>query len=30
VAVIDHFEGNTVVQRLPYPGRPHGVDHAHP
>lgn len=27
LAVIDHKDGNTVVQRLPYPGRPHGVDH---
>jgi DNA-binding beta-propeller fold protein YncE len=26
VAVIDHSEGNRVVQRLLYPGRPHGVD----
>jgi hypothetical protein len=25
VAVIDHREGNTVVQTLVYPGRPHGV-----
>jgi len=30
VAVIDHFQGNTVVQRLAYAGRPHGVDFAHP
>jgi hypothetical protein len=30
VAVIDHMLGNSVVQRLAYPGRPHGVDHAHP
>jgi len=30
VAVIDHFAGNQVVQRLSYPGRPHGVDHALP
>jgi DNA-binding beta-propeller fold protein YncE len=30
VAVIDHFAGNTVVQRLAYPGRPHGVTHARP
>jgi hypothetical protein len=30
VAVIDHFAGNLVVQRLSYPGRPHGVDHDHP
>ena len=28
VAVIDHTAGNLVVQRLDYPGRPHGVDHA--
>ena len=26
VAVIDHSAGNTVVQTLAYPGRPHGVD----
>jgi outer membrane protein assembly factor BamB len=30
VAVIDHTAGNTVVQRLSYPGRPHGVTHANP
>jgi outer membrane protein assembly factor BamB len=30
VAVIDHQAGNQVVQRLSYPGRPHGVDHARP
>jgi 6-phosphogluconolactonase (cycloisomerase 2 family) len=30
VAVIDHRAGNQVVQRWPYPGRPHGVDHARP
>jgi DNA-binding beta-propeller fold protein YncE len=30
VAVIDHRAGNAVVQRLAYPGRPHGVDHALP
>ena len=30
VAVIDHFDGNRVVRRLSYPGRPHGVDHAQP
>jgi DNA-binding beta-propeller fold protein YncE len=30
VSVIDHFAGNQVVQRLGYPGRPHGVDHARP
>ena len=29
VAVIDHADGNQVVQRLPYAGRPHGVDRAH-
>lgn len=28
VAVIDHADANTVVQRLPYSGRPHGVDHS--
>jgi DNA-binding beta-propeller fold protein YncE len=28
LAVIDHRAGNAVVQRLDYPGRPHGVDHA--
>jgi outer membrane protein assembly factor BamB len=26
VAVIDHRDGNRIVQTLPYPGRPHGVD----
>jgi DNA-binding beta-propeller fold protein YncE len=30
VAVIDHDEGNAIVQRLPYPGRPHGMDLARP
>jgi DNA-binding beta-propeller fold protein YncE len=30
VAVIDHKDGNQVVQRLSYPGRPHGVTHAQP
>ena len=30
VAVIDHNAGNVVVQRLSYPGRPHGVTHANP
>jgi hypothetical protein len=30
VAVIDHFDENKLVQRLAYPGRPHGVDHARP
>jgi DNA-binding beta-propeller fold protein YncE len=28
LAVIDHDEGHVVVQRLPYAGRPHGVDYA--
>lgn len=28
VAVIDHSDGNRVVQTLAYPGRPHGVDSA--
>ena len=28
LAVVDHKAGNVVVQRLDYPGRPHGVDHA--
>jgi DNA-binding beta-propeller fold protein YncE len=27
IAVIDHKAGNQVIQRLDYPGRPHGVDH---
>lgn len=30
VAVIDHAQGNGVVQTLDYPGRPHGVDFARP
>ena len=30
VAVVDHFAGNTIVQRLAYPGRPHGVDRGRP
>jgi DNA-binding beta-propeller fold protein YncE len=30
VAVIDHEQGNAVVQTLDYPGRPHGVDFARP
>jgi len=30
VAVIDHADGNRVVQRLGYPGRPHGVDRVRP
>ena len=30
VAVIDHTEGNAIVQTLDYPGRPHGVDFARP
>jgi hypothetical protein len=29
VSVIDHFAGNLLVERLAYPGRPHGVDRAH-
>jgi DNA-binding beta-propeller fold protein YncE len=28
VAVIDHHDGHQVVQRIAYPGRPHGVDRA--
>ena len=28
VAVIDHRDGHRVIQRLGYPGRPHGVDRA--
>lgn len=28
LAVVDHKAGNVVVQRLDYPSRPHGVDHA--
>jgi DNA-binding beta-propeller fold protein YncE len=28
IAVIDHAAANAVVQRLPYPGRPHGLDYA--
>lgn len=28
LAVIDHSEGHTVVQRLPYSGRPHGVTYS--
>jgi hypothetical protein len=27
IAIIDHKNDNTVVQRLEYPGRPHGVQH---
>ena len=30
LAVIDHRAGNSVVQTLPYAGRPHGVDRALP
>ena len=30
VAVIDHAAGHTVVDRLAYPGRPHGVDFGRP
>ena len=30
VAIIDHRAGNQIVQRLAYPGRPHGVDRALP
>ena len=30
VAVIDHQQGNAIVQTLDYPGRPHGVDLARP
>jgi DNA-binding beta-propeller fold protein YncE len=30
VAVIDHTQGNAVVQTLDYPGRPHGVTFARP
>jgi DNA-binding beta-propeller fold protein YncE len=30
VAVIDHRDGNAIVQTLAYPGRPHGVDFARP
>jgi DNA-binding beta-propeller fold protein YncE len=30
VVVIDHRDGNKVVQTLDYPGRPHGVDHVRP
>jgi DNA-binding beta-propeller fold protein YncE len=30
VAVIDHSAGDQVVQRLSYPGAPHGVTHAQP
>lgn len=30
IAVIDHKAGNQVVQRLEYPGRPHGVEHVLP
>ena len=30
VAVIDHDQNNDIVQQLPYPGRPHGIDLARP
>jgi len=30
LAVIDHEQGNLVVQTLPYAGRPHGIDFARP
>jgi hypothetical protein len=30
VAVIDHRQGNAIVQTLDYPGRPHGIDLARP
>jgi hypothetical protein len=30
VAVIDHGDGNKVIQTLPYTGRPHGVTRALP
>ena len=30
IAVIDHEQGDAVVQQLTYPGRPHGVDLARP
>jgi DNA-binding beta-propeller fold protein YncE len=30
IAVIDHEQGNAIVQTLDYPGRPHGVDLARP
>jgi sugar lactone lactonase YvrE len=30
VAVIDHDQNNAIVQQLPYPGRPHGIDLARP
>ena len=30
LAVVDHHAGNLVIQRFPYAGRPHGVDHALP
>jgi DNA-binding beta-propeller fold protein YncE len=30
VAVVDHDRDNAIVQRLPYAGRPHGVDLARP
>ncbi len=30
LVVIDHRAGNAVVQRIPYPGAPHGVTHVPP
>ena len=30
IAVIDHDAGHAIVQRLSYPGRPHGVEHVLP
>ena len=30
IAVIDHRGGNSIVQRLSYSGRPHGIDRARP
>jgi DNA-binding beta-propeller fold protein YncE len=30
IAIIDHKDGNRVVQTLSYPGRPHGVVQIHP
>ena len=30
IAVIEHEAGNAVIATLTYPGRPHGVDFAHP
>ena len=30
IAIIDHKTGNRVVDRLSYPGRPHGIIHTRP